>query len=191
MAHPPELKERAKELRKQGLLIRVISADLGVPKPTVIRWLNPELEKRERKNARKKKFSQKKRCAECGRRCNDNATLCLKCYLPSQRYWTREKLIEAVQEFALEHGRPPTHHDWYHSGEGHPAVSSICDGPNPPFAKWSDLIRAAGFTPGVRYRHPKRKPWSAQRKQERAEFRMRIREERLKKALAKGEQEGG
>jgi IS30 family transposase len=187
MAHPPELRKRAKELRSQGLLIRVIAADLGVPKPTVIRWLNPELEKRDRRRARKLKFSEKKRCTRCKtKRASNNADLCDRCYHASQRYWTQEKLIEAVQTWAIEKGSPPVYSDWMRSGgKKHPAIRSIVDGPNPPFQTWTELLKAAGFDPRKR----RRARLSIDERARRAELRKKIREGRIKKAIEKGEQE--
>jgi len=187
MTHPPELKKRAKELRKQGVYVKVIAADLGVPKATVIRWTNPELEKRERVKARKKKFSQGKKCPQCKkRRVSDNATLCQPCALASQRIWTREKLIEAVHIWAAENGDSPSWDDWRNSGPGHPAISSILDGPNPPFKSWGALIEAAGFTPRLRRRRRGSYPTSYQAKEQRAAMRRAAREERIKQAIGKG-----
>lgn len=189
MAHSPELKKRAQELRKQGLLMREIAVDLGVPKPTIVRWLNPELETRERKKARKRKFSASKKCSMCrSRRCADSSTLCRVCYRKrGQRVWTQERLIEAVKEWALEHGNPPSFSDWQRSGgDKHPAVRSITDGPHPPFKTWGALLEAAGFEPGVR-RNRRGKLTPTQKKQ-RADLRRQVREERIKLAVLKGEQ---
>jgi len=180
--HPPELRQRAKELRKQGLLIRVIAVELGVPTPTVIRWLNPKLEKRERQRAKRLKFSHGLRCPKCRRKMSDGASLCIRCALEKQtaeRYWNRDRIIEAIQQWALQHGHAPTYREWVRSGKGHPAASTVIEGPNPPFKKWSEAIIAAGFRPRERR--------SAHRitNQERAYLRRKLREDKLKQALAK------
>lgn len=182
MAHPPELRQRAKELRKQGLLIKVIAADLGVPKPTVTRWLNPDLERREQKRAKRLKFSRGRHCPKCRRKMSNNATLCVRCAREKQtteRYWNRKRIIDAIQHWASQHGRPPTYDEWKRAGKGHPAIGTIVDGPNPPFEKWSEALIAAGFTPRTR-RNPRRMTI-----QERADLRRKRREEKLKQALAK------
>lgn len=63
------------------------------------------------------------------------------------RYWTRERVIEAIQRFAAEHGRPPTANDWNHGGrgEGYPPVGSCYGRKTTPFIYWADAIEAAGF----------------------------------------------
>jgi Homing endonuclease associated repeat len=183
MSHPPELRERALALRKQGMLIREIAVALEVSKPTVLRWTNPTLEARERENARKKKFSKHCRCPSCRQRMSNNASLCIECARAKQtkdRYWNQERIVDAIRAWALQHGHPPTYSEWERSGSGHPTVYTVCrDGPNPPFAKWSDAIRAAGFKAKQRR--------SRLTKRERQDIRRRAGEDKLKKALWKGE----
>jgi hypothetical protein len=183
VTYPPELRQRAKELRKHGLLIRVIAAELGVPKPTVTRWLNPKLEARGRTRARRLKYAKKRRCPACGGKRADTASLCKSCSRAGQRYWTRERIVEALRTWAAEHGRVPVHEDWERSGKGHPAISSILAGPNPPFASWSEMLLAAGFTPRKK-RGPK---WTTEKlnRKERAALRRANREDVLKRAIAK------
>lgn len=176
MAHPPELRQRAKRMRREGMLLSTIAADLGVPAATVLRWTNPALEARERKRARKNKFSKKRRCPSCGRKMSDNATRCQRCYRTRKRYWTREKTIEAIRAWALKHGHQPASKDWERGGRDHPAISSILGGPDPPFRKWSEALVAAGFTPRKR-RRPRLNP------EQRAALRRTTREDKLKKAL--------
>lgn len=186
MTHPPDLRLQAKKLRKQGMLVADIAAEIGVPKPTVIRWTNPRLEKRERAKARHRKFSKGRQCPRCkSRPVSNNAKLCRPCRLEIQttsRYWTRERVIEAIQLWYLEKGHPPVYAQWERSGPGHPAISSILDGPNPPFKKWSEAIQAAGFTPRVR-RPEKKRPLTLEEKQRRAALRRTMREEKIRKAM--------
>lgn len=183
MAHAPELRQRAKELRKQGLLIKVIAVELGVPKPTIARWLNPKLEARGRTRARKLKFAKKRHCSKCGSRITNNATLCATCFRASQRYWTRERLIEAMRAWAADNGRAPVMEDWERGSEDHPAVRSIFTGPSQPFKSWSELLLAAGFTPRQR-RGPR---WTNEKfdRKTRAALRRQNREDALKRAIAK------
>lgn len=183
MAHPPELRERAKQMREGGALVKTIASELGVPKPTVIRWLNPELEQRERERARKRKFEEKKRCPSCGKKMANTAQLCLACYRSSQRHWTRERVIEALRAWAAENGRAPIFSDWERSGKDHPAIRTITAGSDPTFKTWSEALEAAGFEPRKR-RGPK---WTAEKlnRQQRAELRRKNREDKLRRALAK------
>ena len=187
MAHPPELKARARELRKQGVYLTVIAKDLGVPVSTVARWTNPELENHGRTYARKKRFSQGRRCPNCKRRMVNNATLCLHCWKQenlANRHWPRERVIEAIQQWAVTHGYAPTYAEWSKSGRNNPALSSILRGPNPVFSSWSEALREAGFKPKVK----RSKAEYRLGRKEKAAIRRQIREEKIKKALAKGEQ---
>lgn len=177
--HPPELRERVQALRAEGLLCREIAKRTGVPKATVIRWLNPGFETRERAKAQKRKFKKRRKCPSCGKRMSNPARLCLACYKASQRQWTRERLVGAVKSWAAEHGYAPRHQDWTRGGDDHPAISSILDGPNPVFHSWSELLLAAGFTPG------KRRGGVRLTREQRATLRRERREALLKKALEK------
>lgn len=177
--HPPETRERVQALRKQGLLCREIAEQTGVPKATVIRWLNPGFEKRERVNAQKRKFKKHRRCPSCRKRMSNRAQLCLTCYKASQRLWTRERLVDAVKSWAAEHGYAPRHEDWTRGGVDHPAISSILDGPNPVFHSWSEVLLAAGFTPR------KWRKGGMLTSEQRAALRRERREALLKQALEK------
>ena len=186
MAYPPELKQRAREMRKQGVLCRVIAVDLGVTKATVIRWTNPALEKRGRVRARKLKYTQKRKCANCGRRANNKATLCRTCFRLTRKYWTRDRVIEAIQDWTIKNGWVPTYAEWQRSGLGHPAISSIKGGPNPSFLTWGEALTAAGFKP--RHRRVRKGvggPLTEAQKKERAALRRHAREEKLRMALEK------
>lgn len=72
-------------------------------------------------------------------------------------YWTRERIVEAVHEWATRFGEPPTANAWnpaayrfakderyaaYHSGT-YPCLSTVRD----RFGRWSDMLREAGFMP--------------------------------------------
>lgn len=186
MAHPPELRRKAKKLRRQKMLVKDIAKELGVPKPTIIRWTNPNLEKRGRTRARRQKFSERRHCPICKKRMSDKSTTCDACNRANRRYWTRDRLIQTVREWALEHGHPPAYSDWQRAGRGHPAIRSITDGPNPPFKTWGDLMVASGF----KRRKPRKKLTSLQR-EERTAIRRQMREDRLLKALAKEKENDG
>jgi hypothetical protein len=180
MAWPPELQEQARELRASGMLVKQIVDTLGVPQPTVVRWTNDKFADRERKKARTRKRSKRKKCVVCGKRVSNTASMCRPCYKKTQRQWTRERLIEAFQNWALKHGHAPTLGEWVASGgDEHPSVFSILDGPTAPFRSWSELVLAAGFTPR------QRRSSKNLSREERRELRRQQREERLKRALGK------
>lgn len=188
MAYPPHLRQQANEMRQQGALVADIAAVLGVSEPTVVRWTNPELEARDRARARKKKYSQRKRCASCRRRVSNNGTLCRTCYRErhlAERPWPRERVIEAIRQWAEEYGYAPAYSDWQRSGKNNPALSSILKGPNPVFRNWSEALREAGYRPKVKRI---REPDTWLKKKERATARRLVREEKIKRAVAKGEQ---
>lgn len=61
-------------------------------------------------------------------------------------YWTRERIIEAIQLWAEQHdGQPPTSQDWGNgigkTPPGWPAYSTVRN----KFGTWTDAIEAAGF----------------------------------------------
>lgn len=66
--------------------------------------------------------------------------------VPARRQWTRETIIEAVQKFAAEHGRPPKADEWVRSSLDHPTQSTVYQ----RFGNWGDAIVAAGFERPVR-----------------------------------------
>lgn len=180
--HDPALRARAKELRKQGVLIRVIAVELEVPKQTVTRWLNPQLEKRERKRARKLKYEGASRCPRCKRKKVASAKTCRRCQLELrtiERPWPRERVIKAIQAWALKHGHAPTYGEWQKGGKDHPAIRSMMDGPNPLFGSWSEALIAAGFEPRKKRAARKMTP------QERAALRRQLREQKILRAVGK------
>ena len=189
MSRSPEQRQEAQALRAQGLLLREIAEEIGVPKATVTRWLNPEFEKRERAKAKKRKYAKHRKCKSCGKRISNTSVLCLACYKASQRYWTRERLIDAVKEFAAENGYAPRAQDWYRSGPGHPAFSSVREGDNRPFRRFSELLVAAGFTPGQRRGPRKNRKLTTLQRAERAALRREKREKMLKQAIQQEEGE--
>lgn len=55
--------------------------------------------------------------------------------------WTKEEIIEVIQSWAAEHGRPPSIIDWSPSTEGRPHPHTVAR----RFGSWSSGIVAAGF----------------------------------------------
>lgn len=63
-------------------------------------------------------------------------------------YWTRERIISAIQVWAASHdGEPPKVNDWHHACPNgtHPQFKTVVT----EFGTWNGGIAAAGFTPRV------------------------------------------
>lgn len=58
--------------------------------------------------------------------------------------WTRERIVSALQAWALEHGRPPSGTDWRVTGLWeHPSTGTVLL----KFGTWNAAMVAAGFQP--------------------------------------------
>lgn len=153
---------KARELRGHPFppTIGMIAEQLGVSKTTIVRWTNPAYDKRSREMVRKRHRERTGVCVDCGGETKYGgqpgkpiSDVCAECSRARQRAskkWTREAVIDAIQRFAAENGRPPTSTEWicanriknypprtacYRSGQKSSA----------PFEKWADAIEAAGF----------------------------------------------
>lgn len=140
----------AARLRADGLSTIEIAKRLGVSRSYVRALItDPDGSK---ESARKKKYGGT--CADCGGRTSVRREgggahrRCQKCVnkSPDRLYWTKEKIIEAIQLFAKEKGRPPTSKEWLiYKGDKRDKRF-----PNTPtvqirFGSWSNGIEAAGF----------------------------------------------
>jgi hypothetical protein len=160
-------------LRAEGLTHDQIARRLGVSRRTVGSLLaDPDGSKQ-----RARRDCYRRPCPECGRPMDGSGgyasspSLCAACTRARQhesRYWTRERVVDAIRRFAARHGRPPTTTEWRRTNpaEGYPAFSSIYGAPSAngyraPFATWNDAIRAAGFEPNRTGRRPD--DWSRER----------------------------
>jgi len=143
----------AAELRAEGLTAREIAERLAVSP----NYAHSLLSDPDGAKDRARKDSYRKPCPNCGRLMTgsngngpDAPSLCRECAKP-ERYWTRDRIIDAVQRFARIHGRPPVVDDWRHADpdNGYPAATATygTDNPGRPaaFACWADVIEAAGF----------------------------------------------
>jgi hypothetical protein len=89
--------------------------------------------------------------------------LCAAKHQRSKKYWTRERIIEAIQLFVERNGRVPAATEWNKSkelrGEDYPPLSAIYKyrvggrggksnraGKSNPFDSWADAIEEAGFS---------------------------------------------
>ncbi len=143
-------------LREQGMTGTAIAARFGIGSGFVYDVLaDPE-----GSQAKARKLRYRGTCIDCGgptdggegrEKAPERCQPCRNIYqMTVLKYWTRERVIEAIQRFAREHGRPPHATDWNHSGRepGYPPTTACYRGtasPNAPFRYWADAIEAAGF----------------------------------------------
>jgi hypothetical protein len=64
----------------------------------------------------------------------------------SQRVWTRGRIVEAMQRWYGERGRPPTRSDWQAASDWHPAASTVYRA----FGSWKAALKAARLKAGRR-----------------------------------------
>lgn len=158
----PEKVKRARELWARGYTVSEIAARIHVKFQTAKRYVDPVYDEmlREKEKERKKRYAGK--CAVCGKptsysgRGRIGSQHCAE-HAPTNRIWTREKIIDAIQRWAEIHGRPPTSVDWNAAlakkerGADFPSSGAVY-GPSSDFACWADAIEAAGFPrPATRY----------------------------------------
>lgn len=150
-----EVTARALELRAEGLTHKEVAARLGLSHSTVRSYISDPTG--EAVAARKRSYSGV--CEKCGGPTTGAdgraaaPTICADCGAQRQReskYWTRERVIEAIQTWADEHGRPPAVADWCHASKdgSHPSATRVYrsrDRDSAPFASWADAIEAAGY----------------------------------------------
>lgn len=127
----------------EGLTITAIAREMGISVSYASSLLADPSGAQDR--ARKRRYL--KRCQTCGVLCHgdycrDHANTAK----PSK--WTCEAVIEAIQEWELEYGRPPTSHEWS-KREGLPDWVPTASVVYRLFGKggWNKAIEAAGFTP--------------------------------------------
>ncbi len=143
-------------LREQGMTGTAIAKQFGVGSAFVYDVLNDPAGGKSKE--RKKRYGNS--CVDCGARTDGSngrakaSERCKACRIVYQetvlKQWTRERVIDAIQLFARENGRPPSASDWNHAGRDrrYPAATS-CYSTTPrstsPFRTWADAIEAAGF----------------------------------------------
>jgi hypothetical protein len=154
-----ELAPKARAMRAEGLMLKEISAALGVPISTLQAWIDdPDCSKQRSRRAR-----YAGSCLDCGcptdgsagpgrapQRCND-------CANQRRTAQAREAIIEAIRRWAEEHGGiPPRATDWnvamarsrgedtrdYENGDWR-ATSGVTRA----FGTWNAAIEAAGYEP--------------------------------------------
>lgn len=165
MRYPQELQDQAHRLYVPGFRgYTKVAKVIGVPRTTVIRWLNPRKAERDRQLSRDRKRARKGTCTECGGPTSYNgrngqaiSTICGSCSRSKKhekRRWTREAVIAAIQLFHERNGRPPRVSDWVRADRGpdYPSLGAVSRSGGwqaAAFASWSEAIRAAGYEPGT------------------------------------------
>lgn len=143
-----------KALKDEGLTNNEIARRLGIGSTYVSGLLHdPDGSK-----AKARKWRNGGTCIDCdGPTYGGDGTPPLRCascaaaYQRSLKVWTREAVIDAIQSWAAEHGRPPTANDWRRADptRRYPAASNVYRRQgarrNAPFATWAEAVEAAGF----------------------------------------------
>lgn len=144
--HPEFVREYVRRLHAEGRTTIEIHRETGIHYGTIKRWINPAYNERQLRRAREKKRANKKPCPDCGKLIWYTSAKCAECTRPG-RYWTKERVIKAIQDWAASHdGKPPTATQWQHAKDGHPAATTVY-GSLSEFPSWNDAIAQAGFTP--------------------------------------------
>lgn len=145
---------RAHELRAQGLKVREIAVEMGLSMSTVSDYLaDPTGEK---KRAQRKRYrAATKPCESCGE--PTTRRWCRACIRAGvNTLWTRERIVEAIQECGRLIGGTPTASHFNPAlarNLGHPdraALHAACHWPqnwtiHQRFGSWNAALEAAGF----------------------------------------------
>lgn len=152
--HDQRLHEKALRLRAKGLYVREIAVALDVPRSTITSWLLPHT----KESQRLWRLRNAGTCVDCGgptdasggrakvaKRCHG----CAVAHGRSQKYWTRERIIEAIERWVETHDQIPSAADWIRAApdQSHPAISSVYAPRAGVFGSWNEAIEAAGFEP--------------------------------------------
>lgn len=152
------LAEQVATFRRDGMSHKEIAAALGISRSYASALASDPYGEQER--ARRDRYAGV--CENCGRSTTGSngpnlaPRFCALCaataYAKENRRWTRERVIQAIHEWAQEHdGIPPTASQWRRSSlDGRfPALSSVYKSQrrinNSPFDSWASAIEAAGF----------------------------------------------
>lgn len=149
MSRREQLALEARILRDSGLLQRQIAVVLGVSRRYAAELLDDPNGAKVR--ARKRRYGGS--CRNCGSRTDgsngrDGApVMCHSCRQKQQhddRFWTPERIIQAIQEWNREHGRPPIAPEWVTPGARVGQIAPVSTVQR-EFGSWRAAIQAAGF----------------------------------------------
>lgn len=143
-------KEQARQLYATGQYRQIDLAErFGVARSTISAWLDDR--HAEKQLARRERY--RGTCETCGAKttgCNGyNApNECAKCAPARQheeRYWNKERVLEAIKDFHARNGRRPVAQEWHDKhnldGERYPFTSIVIR----EFGSWANAIEVAGF----------------------------------------------
>jgi transposase len=160
--YSPETIQRAHELHELGASVRLIHRMIGVPEPTLRRWLFPEVRERGLQKSRQYKAKHRGSCIDCGKSVwmtSDRCAACSQEHYRKTKRWTREAVIQAIKDWNEEHGHPPTTTEWLYASNTHPGATSVY-GSYAEFRTWNEAIEAAGLTPRHTSPGPGKREWS-------------------------------
>jgi Homing endonuclease associated repeat/ROS/MUCR transcriptional regulator protein len=63
-------------------------------------------------------------------------------------YWTRDRIIRAMQNDAVRRGRPPISSEWKHAARARPGHGTV----KKAFGSWGRALEAAGLPTGTRHK---------------------------------------
>lgn len=158
-----EMAARAAELRKRGMLLREIAAELGIS----TQWASELCTDPEGKKiaARRKRYQGA--CLACGKPTTGSLgpslapTHCVQCAPRMAAKWSEEKIVSAIQRWVALYGEPPAAMEWNPAQARHDGISDVDrieirfergDWPSTTsvintFGSWNRAIQAAGFHP--------------------------------------------
>ena len=131
-------------LRQQGMPWRQIADRLGISR-SYASALGTDPERR-KELLRRERYGGA--CLGCGKKTDGSngyrgaPSYCISCHARLvATHWTPKRIIEAAQDWAREHGRPPTATEWLRATADHPANSTV----QLKFDSWAEMIEQAGF----------------------------------------------
>lgn len=137
----------AAAMRDAGASWREMREGLGVSQSYLGALLSDPDGSRDR--ARKRRYGGT--CEGCGRRTDGSngsgraPKMCATCTAQKQhdeRYWTAERVLDAIKRFAAANGRPPSASEWLsRPGKGFPVAGTV----QRECGSWANAIEAAGF----------------------------------------------
>lgn len=148
---------QVRAMKRDGLTFDQIAAQLGLARSTVTdAYYDPSGRK-----MRERKERQAGECVDCGATTMDSGSKpperCHPCATEHRRYWTRDRIIQAIRDWSDQYGAPPGAYDWdtgrlkqinparwkrFYAGRW-PHQHTVLE----MFGSWNAAIAAAGFTP--------------------------------------------